>query len=707
MFVHRLVLMIAAVALMISGCASSDSSGPVANAATAATSVKAAPAVRGEARATMVEKGPALDGTLNDPAWQKAAPLVLGDGRTKKSAAVATVARLLWSPTHLYLGVECAEPKTDQIVAPATERDGAAYMGDGIELFVTGDRREKWYQFVVNAKGTLFDATFKGTGSHTAVDKKWNSTAVAKAAVQKNKSWTLTLAIPLKEISCFVGKNQTWVLNICRNRSGRDGGKNSNMSWSVLPGLDYHEVKNFGRVDGVSVAERADGVTRKIAPPPPPPKFLKGEVRGDVTVYKTWDAVTIPNTPGKGTAKNLPLGLRGSANLKVAFVARGVGKSVTQARFNLYDIVARNNTSSSADRTVDGKWRTIVYHVKDFLYNGTRNKVKADTQFRSIFFHGNRSDDANAKLELRNLVVYRGDDRTPPEAPTGLKAKGSTLTWQPAKDNAGVARYVISREIAGGKFKKEGEATEPLYKVFVGGRYRVLAVDFENNVGPWSDVLTVKQTVSKLLVVTQLERDRIGYAANIRKIHAAGAGKVVRGRVFFFGDSLTHATIYPRAGHAALGQFEMRSTGHSGIRTGAALKKLDGHLAKHNPEFCLILLGTNNGKNARGIAGGMKDLMAMADKCKARGTVAVFMTIPPRGFKAESPGEKAYNDALIKTCRDNGYPVAYSFEPLMKADRKAVLQRDGVHFKGPGVNICAKAWQAVMDQVLFAILDRP
>jgi len=703
MIAYRHVLVIAVVALVISGCTTSE---PVVSVAKAATR-----AVRGEAKAVMVEKGPKIDGTLNDPLWKRATVLPLGDVTSAKPAAVATTARLLFSPTYLYLGVECAEPDTNGLVTTTTERDGPAYMGDSIEFLVTGDPRVNWYQFVVNAKGALFDATFKGSGQHTSVDKKWNSTAVAKTAVQKGKCWTMTLAIPLKEISSYVGKNQPWTMNVCRNRSGRKGGKAAHMSWAVLPSVDYHLVSDFGLVEGVDIPERADGVTRKVAAIPPPPKFLKGEVRGGVTVYKTWDTVTIPNTPGKGTTKNLPLGVKGSKNLKVAFLARGVGKSVTRVPFNLYDLRARNNTSSTADRWVDARWRPIVYYVKDFNYNGTHDRIAANTQFRSLFFHGNRSDDANAKLELRNLAVYRGDDRTPPAAPTGLKEiRARVFTWQPAKDNVGVERYVVSHEVEAGKFVKVAETAEPSYHAsHAGPRLRVLAVDFENNVGPWSEPVIVKGVVTAVRDerVTRLQKDRAGYAANIRKIHAAGVGKVIRNRVFFYGDSLTHATIYPRAGQCALGRFEMRSVGHSGIPTGGALRNIGRHLAKYNPEFCLILLGTNNSKNAGGIAGGMKDLMAMADKCKARGTVPVFMTIPPRRFGKTSDPEKAYNEALAKTCRENGYPVAYSFESLMKADRKAVLLRDGVHMRPAGVNICARAWQATMEQVLFALLDRP
>jgi hypothetical protein len=664
-----------------------------------------APAERGEAKAVMVEKGPALDGTLNDPLWKKAAVLTLGDATSTKPAPLATTAHLLWSPTYLYLGVDCTEPDTNGISVKTTERDGPAYAGDSVEFLVTGDPRRTWYQFAVNARGALLDATFKGSGRHTSVDKSWNSSAVAKTAVEKDKRWTLTFAVPLNEISSYVGKDQPWMLNVCRNRSAREGGKAMHLSWAVLPSMDYHRVKDFGLVTGVDIPERADGVTRKVPPVPPPPKFLKGEVRGGVTVYKTWDQVVIPNVPGKGTTKNLPLGVKGSKNLKIALLARGVGE-VRTAGFNLYDMRARNNTTTWCYRWVSEDWRPVVYYVEDFHYNGTYDLVAASTMFRSLFFHGNRSDDADAKLEVRNLVVYRGDDRTPPEAPTGLKVDGNTLAWTPAKDNVGIARYAVTREVKPGTFEKVGQTTVPQFLANAPGTYRVLAIDFENNVGPWSDTAKVTAGTAAAKPPTQLEKDRAGYAANVGKVHAAGRGKVTRNRVFFYGDSLTHATIFPRAGQCALGQFEMRSVGHSGIRTGPALKRLDGHLAKYNPEFCLILLGTNNGKSARSIAAAMKDLLAMADTCKERGIVPVFMTIPPRGFNETSPGEKAYNEALIETCRANGWPVAYSFDALMQADRKAILQRDGVHFRQPGVEICARAWRATMDQVLFALLDR-
>jgi len=96
-------------------------------------------------------------------------------------------------------------------------------------------------------------------------------------------------------------------------------------------------------------------------------------------------------------------------------------------------------------------------------------------------------------LQVRNLVVYRGDDRTAPEAPAGLAAQfgedGMRLSWEPARDDMSVAWYVVSRADGGGKFTKIAQTAELEYtdRPPAAGtyRYRVLAADYERNLSAW------------------------------------------------------------------------------------------------------------------------------------------------------------------------------------------------------------------------------
>jgi hypothetical protein len=53
-------------------------------------------------------------------------------------------------------------------------------------------------------------------------------------------------------------------------------------------------------------------------------------------------------------------------------------------------------------------------------------------------------------------------------------------------------------------------------------------------------------------------------------------------------------------------------------------------------------------------------------------------------------------------------PVGYIFEDLQAAgDRKKYIAGDGVHWKGPGMEIGGRAWAKALRQIEFILRDRP
>ena len=666
----------------------------------------AAKPARGEAKAVMVDKGPAVDGTLNSPLWQKATVLELRHATSDKPAGLATTARMLFDPTDLYLAVECADPDTDAIKKAVTQRDGPVYTDDSIEFFVSGDPRDAYYQFCINAAGTVMDGKFKA-GQH--VNKSWNCNVEVKTSIEKNKRWIVTARFPLKELSAYVGTDQMWVVNVNRNTKPRGGKRLAALSWSLMEKTDWHAVNDYGSIDGVNVPKRPDGVTRTVAPMPKPPKYLQGVEVGGVRVYTGVASIEAPDK-GKGTQYGMPLPIKGSRGLKLAFLGRGTN-GVSSVPLNVMDARARDNTTPISYYWVDEQWRPILYRFSEFRYNAVvESRVAPAADFRSIFFHGNRTG-GKGVLSMKGLVVYRGDDRTPPEAPTGLKTKGNLLTWEPAKDNVGVARYAVSYEVKPGTFEKVDETAEPLYRA-IGppARYRVLAVDFEENVGPWSKPAEVTVGIAAMKFRSQPEKDRVGYAEHVAKVHAAGVGKVKKGRVLCYGDSLTGATNYRHYVAAALGNYEVIACGYPAMRTSFGKTHIERHMKQYKPEFCLILYGTNNSKGEKNIPPAIDDMMFIAKTCEKYGTVPVIGTIPPRGFRdPESKPEARYNAALIAACRKNGVPIAYIFEEYQGCgvDRKKLLASDGVHTVSAGWVCMGKAWRAAMEQVRFVIFDRP
>jgi hypothetical protein len=287
------------------------------------------------------------------------------------------------------------------------------------------------------------------------------------------------------------------------------------------------------------------------------------------------------------------------------------------------------------------------------------------------------------------------------------------VSWQAAQDNVGVARYVLSRSANPGAFVKVAESATTEYidrpPTADSYSYRVLAVDFEDNISMWSEPQSMRiERGFPAPQLSVLEQDRLNYAEHIRTIHAAGEGRVAKGVAFQFGDSLTGALNYQLFTEAALGRYMVEARAREGWKTTQARATIAADLQQVNPEFCLILLGTNNGKSWWAIRDAMEDLMAIVKACEDNGTVPIVATIPPRGFTdPKSRPEADYNSALIETCRKNKVPVAYLFEELQEQpDRRALLAGDGIHWGTGGFPIAALAWKKAMQQVLFALLDR-
>ena len=440
------------------------------------------------------------------------------------------------------------------------------------------------------------------------------------------------------------------------------------------------------------------------------------DTTNNLIVYKQIAELDIPDT-GKGPTKSIPLKIEGSTGLKLAFLAKAAG-GISSIPLNMFDAKAGDNTTPKSYAWVENDWQPIVYRCDRFRYNASGDStVQPETKYVNLSFHGPPTPNQGGLLQLRNFVIYRGRDMEPPRAPKGLAIKttegGALLSWRPAQDNVGVAKYVVSRSGSDRIFRKVAESALPQYldrpPVTEAYVYRVLAVDFEDNVSMWSETqsLQVEQSFP-VIQLTAYERDRLNYTEYVRKIHAAGQGKVEKGLVFQFGDSLTGAINYQRFTEAALGRYVIEARGRAGWTTMQGRALIASDIKRLNPEFCLILFGTNNSKSQFAIKEAMEDILAMARACEENGTVPVVATIPPRGFTdPSSQPEGNYNAVLIQTCRQNKIPIAYLFEEFQtQPDRRALLAGDGVHWGKSGFPIAARAWKQAMEQVSFALADR-
>ena len=189
---------------------------------------------------------------------------------------------------------------------------------------------------------------------------------------------------------------------------------------------------------------------------------------------------------------------------------------------------------------------------------------------------------------------------------------------------------------------------------------------------------------------------------------SSAAHPTTAGRATLFGDSLTGATVYPQRAQAAFGNLTVSAFGYPSMRTSFGRDKVAEILERDNPEFMFILYGTNNHKAAERLPAAMDDLAAIVRSCEARGTVAVLGTIPPRGWTPESAPEAQFNRHVVELCRKLKIPTGYIFEDFQAAgDRRTYLGGDGVHWRGEGMAIGARAWGKALKQVRFVLRDRP
>jgi len=689
---------------------------------------------RGEAVAVNVEKGPACDGTMADPAWQQCPPWPMGACTSRDPQKYKTFARVLFDGRFIYVGVYCQEPDTDGLAIGGSKHDDPTWNGDSVEVFLRPDPQQPYYQFVANPRGVLYDARDK--------QPSWNSAAEVKAAIDKGKAWTVTFKIPLKELPTWVGEDQAWTMNVYRTRPARGGDPTLQYSWSVMNGEDYHAPLEFGMVTGIDIPRREDGVTRvREGGAPRPAVVNRGTEVGGVTVYRKmtfnkdtgdWKGdnrarATLTNDAVAGNALHvvcgggwsgaeLPIRIVGSRGLKLAVLMRG--RKLESVGVNIHDSISGDNTTSYGYRYLDeGRFTPILYYLDRCRYNSeTTGYVSPNTAYDALRFYCPQQFQPGMEFTIDNLVIYRGTDKQAPEKVTGLKAQatsaGVKLSWQAAEDNVAPQMYVISRAEGGGPFEKIAESNTTSHLDRTAGRgdyrYRVLAVDFEENLGPWSDAVSVRSiSTGKEPQLAREQKDRPVYDEHVRRIHAKGAGKVRKGHATLFGDSLTGATVYPQCAQSAFGTLTVNAFGYASMRTDFGRNKVGEILDRDNPEFMFILYGTNNNKAAERIPAAMDDLAAIVKACEANGTVPILGTIPPRGWTPESAPEANFNRHVVELCRKLEVPCGYIFEDFQAAgDRRRHLSGDGVHWTGSGMAIAGRAWGKTLDQIRFTLRDR-
>ncbi len=162
-----------------------------------------------------------IDAVLDEADWKNAD--IISNFKLRENtgtlARYQTFVRIVHEPEYLYFGMEMLDPSPDKLRTAITERDGAVWEDNTVEIFLTHpDMGASYFHFIVNAAGTLYDrrvdASEKG-------DKSFNSSLDLKSKILDDR-WLLEMRIPTSELGekCFLG--QSWKINVLRARAAKD-----------------------------------------------------------------------------------------------------------------------------------------------------------------------------------------------------------------------------------------------------------------------------------------------------------------------------------------------------------------------------------------------------------------------------------------------------------------------------------------------------
>jgi hypothetical protein len=207
------------------------------------------------AQAVRVEGAPKLDGTLDDPAWQKAVPIT--DFRQRepfegKASTESTETRILYTRSAIYFGIVCRSSLPRSVVATQLRRDVTQELDDYFEIIIDSrhDRRNA-FVFQINPLGTQRDAliTDEQQVSDTQDgDPGWDGVWISDTRITRD-GWTATVEIPFSTLNFMRSQNVAWGINFKRFIRS----KNEEDLWSSWRRtLGAHRISQAGELHGIT-----------------------------------------------------------------------------------------------------------------------------------------------------------------------------------------------------------------------------------------------------------------------------------------------------------------------------------------------------------------------------------------------------------------------------------------------------------------------
>ena len=174
------------------------------------------------ANAVRVDRAPKLDGTLDDPLWQRAEPISNFRQREPhegEPATEKTEVRILYTRHAVYFGIYCYDSEPSRIIATELRRDVIQDLDDHFEILIDSNHdRRGAYVFELNPLGTQNDGLIveeQGDTNGGDFDRGWDGVWTSEARTTAD-GWTATVEIPFTTLNFTHSIDLVWGLNFKR-----------------------------------------------------------------------------------------------------------------------------------------------------------------------------------------------------------------------------------------------------------------------------------------------------------------------------------------------------------------------------------------------------------------------------------------------------------------------------------------------------------
>ncbi|XXY17207.1 carbohydrate-binding family 9-like protein [Sorangium sp. So ce216] len=245
----------------------------------------------------------AIDGRLDEPAWQAAArtgPFVnVGTGREDRSLPTQGEARLLWDDAFLYVGFDVSDG-TITGGFPQGARDPHLWERDTVEVMIDpdgdGDNKD-YYEIQISPQNLVFDSQFddynapRGGASGPFGHEQWSAGLASAVELRgtidddsdEDRGYVVEAKIPwssfAKARSAPPAPGDAWRMNFYAMQN------NGGAAWSPILGEgNFHRARRFGRVRFVGPGGETGGAGAPASDAGPAPVVAPARDAGPAPV---------------------------------------------------------------------------------------------------------------------------------------------------------------------------------------------------------------------------------------------------------------------------------------------------------------------------------------------------------------------------------------------------------------------------------------